>query len=1217
VQAAPKLSIIWVWIRGFLANNQHYNLNILFLWQKYTDMAEKYGITWWGSQWLNSLSHIDYDNRLPRGRRYAGNGSVKSIEINGNTINAKVKGSQPKPYNITIEVPAFNASQKENLIQAIIQDNFILSKLLNRELPQELNDIALKKGIQIFPSKWKDFKMKCSCPDWAVPCKHLAAVIYLVANEIDKNPFLVFTLHNLDLIAELSKRNITQKENEFEKIFTVEDFIEKEESVRPDFHFDFDLYNSLDFSAIEDLKDKIANLLTPKPLFYSKDFKEILVKQYKTVSKSIDKYIIYKQKDFNFNPEELHQVTDIKIVFDNKLKCSNAEFYIYDENKNRKKEISADELIHLLQTFETKNLLSLSSSFIALHIVYQFAVNLIRNGAIIPQLIKNSENQYLIRWIPASNNNQVKDLSEKIIKLIDPGLGIIKSQQINKKKTAEKIDYLTVKENFNSIFNFFASTIINKLSFSDFDSQKEAVFTLFFQQELHSFNDFSTKQIPNTIQLWLSKFYLSHKAYIPIIVVNDKDSVFELEIKIENSKAQMEEPIAFSKFLKSKNHEKFKIDVLKDVSQLTEYLPEIKKYLNKNGEKPLIFSSDEFTPVILNVLPVIQLLGIRILLPRSLSYLFRPKISIKLKSKSKDKVRSFLGLGDLLDFDWQIAVGDELMDFAEFKKLVKNFKGLVKIRDKYVLINEDEINKIYRQIEKNEQLASETLLQSILSEDFNGSPIGISDEIREIVQQILKTESVKLPNNLNATLRPYQIKGYEWLVKNAKLGMGSIIADDMGLGKTLQVISALLKFKQEKLLDKKKAIVIVPTTLLTNWQKEIQKFAPGLNAHIYHGTKRKFEKEEFDLLLTTYGVVRSDFEKLQKIKWFAVIADEAQNIKNNETEQTKAVKKLKSDIKIAMSGTPVENRLSEYWSIFDFTNKGYLGGSKWFKENFAVPITENHNIHCLEKFKKITQPFILRRLKSDKSIISDLPEKIENTNYCTLSKEQAAIYQNVIAQLMPGIEETEDNFNRQGLVLKMITALKQVCNHPVQYLKKGKPEIENSGKTQLLINLLENIYENNEKTLIFTQYKEMGDLLCQIIENQFGYKPLFLHGGTTRKQRDKMVEDFQNIPQVHTFILSLKAGGTGLNLTAANHVVHYDLWWNPAVEAQATDRAYRIGQKNNVMVYRLLTQGTFEEKINQMLQVKKDLANLTVATGENWLGDLSNNELKELVNLEK
>ncbi|MCC7051429.1 MAG: DEAD/DEAH box helicase, partial [Bacteroidia bacterium] len=343
--------------------------------------------------------------------------------------------------------------------------------------------------------------------------------------------------------------------------------------------------------------------------------------------------------------------------------------------------------------------------------------------------------------------------------------------------------------------------------------------------------------------------------------------------------------------------------------------------------------------------------------------------------------------------------------------------------------------------------------------------------------------------------------------------------------------------------------------------------------------------------------------------------DEAQNIKNNSTAQTKAVKKIKANVKIAMSGTPVENRLSEYWSIFDFANPDLLGSETWFDNNFANAIEINQDKNRLDKFHKITSPFILRRVKTDKSIISDLPDKIENNQYCSLSKEQAALYKNLTTDLLATVEKT-DGIERKGLILKLLIVLKQICNHPAQYLKvNDSVRAEQSGKMLLLLQLLETIYENNEKVLIFSQFQEAAKLLQNVIHEHFGKKALLLHGGCSRKERDEMVKSFQNQPIHDTFILSLKAGGTGLNLTAANHVIHFDLWWNPAVEAQATDRAFRIGQKKNVMVHRLITKGTLEEKIDDMLKSKKALANLTISSGEKWIGELSDKDIQELVSL--
>ncbi len=370
-----------------------------------------------------------------------------------------------------------------------------------------------------------------------------------------------------------------------------------------------------------------------------------------------------------------------------------------------------------------------------------------------------------------------------------------------------------------------------------------------------------------------------------------------------------------------------------------------------------------------------------------------------------------------------------------------------------------------------------------------------------------------------------------------------------------------------------------------------------------------------DVLLTTYGVVRSDVATLKTQHWRLVAADEAQNLKNAGAAQTKAAKSIPADAFIALSGTPVENRLSEYWSIMDFALRGYLGPLKTFVAEIEKPIQTDRDQQAAERFRRITAPFLLRRLKSDKNIISDLPEKIETDRFCELTSRQAAIYESVVREGMRVIRGESDAFQRQGLVLQMIMALKQVCNHPAQYLKNDLVDTKLSGKAQLLFDLLDSIAETDEKTLIFTQFKEMGVLLQNWLAVRYGEKPLFLHGGLSRKNRDEQVERFQNDRSVRHFILSLKAGGTGLNLTAASQAIHYDLWWNPAVEAQATDRAYRIGQQRNVQVHRLLTRETFEERINEIISNKKALVEMTVSSGEQWLSRMTDDELDGLFRL--
>ena len=525
--------------------------------------------------------------------------------------------------------------------------------------------------------------------------------------------------------------------------------------------------------------------------------------------------------------------------------------------------------------------------------------------------------------------------------------------------------------------------------------------------------------------------------------------------------------------------------------------------------------------------------------------------------------------------------------------------------------------------EKGMTLSPGQLLQAALSESYDMAPVKLDDEVRKLIKELTEQTEVPVPNEINATLRPYQKRGYAWMYRNMRIGFGSILADDMGLGKTLQVITLLQKLKNDGLLTPKNAAaVVMPTGLITNWQEEIVRFAPSLKVFTYHGPQRDIKAFKADILLTTYGVMRSDIALLKKRQWQVVVIDEAQNIKNAETAQSKAARSLQAATHIAMSGTPVENRLSEFWSVMDFANKGYLGNIQSFQNNFSHPIQNYGDKEKAYLFRKVTAPFLMRRLKTDRSIINDLPDKIEQDETVHLTSSQASLYEQTLHEAMVQIEciEEADNkslFKRQGLILQMILALKQICNHPALFLKNGKFEPELSGKTMLLLDLLGSIVESNQKVLVFTQFKEMGEMLEQMIAQHLGERPLFLHGGCSVKQRKELVDRFQQSKGDHIFLLSLKAAGTGLNLTAASHVIHYDLWWNPAVEAQATDRAFRIGQHQNVMVHRFITHDTFEERINDMIQRKKKLAEMTVSTGESWIGKLSNKELHEIFEREE
>ncbi len=1171
-----------------------------------------FGKTWWGEQFLNSLIDIDYSNRLPRGRTYARNGSVKEINIENNKVNAKVSGSRKLPYKIKISIPKFSSEQKNILIQSILFNPLLLARLLNRELPSELDIIAQQSKINIFPKSWEDFEMDCSCPDWAVPCKHLAAVIYIISSEIDKNPFIIFQLHDFDIINELEKTGFNISKElyipEAAQLFIKKQIAKNAEVDKP--------YEPIDFSVIKPMQESLLSLLDKDSLFYNKDFKQLLKKNYQILSQYVKRELTENTVN-QFSAFEFEKIENIEVLLHNEVFYLDTLFYYGNEEKHFSTQKGFIKLIEFIKRIPNKYVDRLSDALKTVYNSYHFSLKLLETSAYVPQIIKLSNGKYYIRWIPASINEDVEKIIEAISIKSPTGMVQMLEDSVEAKVLSKKNQVISLTSLFIEHFYYTYATSqfsIDKRYRTNYDKIEQ----LFFSNASHEFNDLGESETPGSIYQWLSRYYITDKEFVPLLKVEEiEDNTFSVELLVTNTKKSLEAPISFEDFLNNKKFKDVKGGVLQSLSNLAHDFKDMERYISGGGKEILTYTSNEFTEILLKILPIIKLSGIKILLPQVLKNLAKPRTSMLLQQKdSQASEKSYLNLDEMLNFEWQIAIGNQNIPVDEFKKLVEGLSGVVKIKGEYVLIDPNEIDKLLSNLSKEDQLSNNELLKTALTEEYQEAKITISPRARKLIKELLQSNKIETPTELKASLRPYQERGYQWLHNNSKIGFGSILADDMGLGKTIQIISFLLNLKAENKLVKSKALIIVPTTLISNWQKELQKFAPTISALIYHGQKRKLDYSNCDVLITSYGIIRSESNTFTKIKWAAVIIDEAQNIKNPTSEQTKSIKKLKSTIKIALSGTPVENRLSEYWSIFDFINKGYLGSLKYFKKEFSSPIESYNDSKQLEKLKTITSPFILRRLKTDKKIITDLPNKIENNQYISLTKEQTAIYQNVVNNMMAELNNFKgEKIKRAGLVFKLMTALKQICNHPSQFLKKEDYKPELSGKATLLLDILQTIYENNEKVLIFTQYKEMGDILKIMIKNHFGNQPLFLHGGTSRKLRDEMVMNFQEKTSHKTFILSIKAGGTGLNLTKANHVIHYDLWWNPAVEAQATDRAFRIGQQKNVIVYRMITKGTFEEKINEMIQQKKQLADLTVSAGEKWIGDLSNTELKKLINL--
>ncbi|MDE5585691.1 MAG: DEAD/DEAH box helicase, partial [Muribaculaceae bacterium] len=755
----------------------------------------------------------------------------------------------------------------------------------------------------------------------------------------------------------------------------------------------------------------------------------------------------------------------------------------------------------------------------------------------------------------------------------------------------------------------------------DIQNSDSSLYDLFFLDEPQSFNKIGQQGVPGGIKVWTDKFFLLNEGHQFLLAVKEKGGLFMVDLYIiPESTDTITVNIPYSDFISNPDYETKRMSVMSKLTLLTDYMPGLRDYIIDGGQHAMTFDTRSFVPFLFSTLPLMRLLGVEIALPKSLQELITPKVSVKIDRKDAGDSKTYVRLDELLTFSWEISLGETLVSVDEFKDMMIKAGELIKFKGSYIYVTPEELEKLSRQLSKTDKLSPQEVLAIALSERYKDAPVALTASCRDLLEQFRRMPELPLPEGLNADLRPYQIRGYEWMMHNLSLGFGSIIADDMGLGKTVQVIAVLLQLKESGRLDKRKVLVVVPTGLLVNWQKECARFAPELTVSIYHGAMRDIARFDGDILLTSYGVMRSDAAKLKKLKWELIVIDEAQNIKNTSTAQTKAINSISASSHIAMSGTPVENRLSEYWSIMNFANKGLLGTLKDFNTTYGRPIQLEGSKDATKRFKAVTAPFMLRRLKSDKSIISDLPDKIERDEYAALTPDQSALYQQTLNEAMREIEgiggtDHASLFKREGLVLQMIMALKQICNHPAQFLKTKQADAELSGKTMMLMDRVEEIVNNGEKVLIFTQFKEMGDLIVRMLERR-NISSMFYHGGTTLKKRTEMVDRFQTMRSAQVFILSLKAAGTGLNLTAATNVIHFDLWWNPAVEAQATDRAYRIGQHNNVQVYRFITKGTFEEKINDMIQDKKQLADLTVGTGEKWLAAMSDSELRSIFSLD-
>jgi SNF2 family DNA or RNA helicase len=646
---------------------------------------------------------------------------------------------------------------------------------------------------------------------------------------------------------------------------------------------------------------------------------------------------------------------------------------------------------------------------------------------------------------------------------------------------------------------------------------------------------------------------------------------------------------------------------------------------------------------------VLEDAGFKVIVPAWYTPQGQRRIKLRLKPRASSSAKSttpqgHLSLDKLMSYTYELAIGDEVVSEKEWQQLVNAKAPLVKFRGEWLQLDQAKMQEMldfWQQSAKGKDpLSFLDLMRYNAGTNPNLEVDASGDRTLAKILSALNDKSqfepIPNPKALQGSLREYQRRGVSWLSYLESLGLNGCLADDMGLGKTIQVIARLVQERSVAPAKGKKSksvaevpppptLLIAPTSVLGNWFKEIQRFAPHLKAVVHHGNQRVKVLKDFktlcqqqDIVITSFALVRLDAKLFEGVEWHRIVLDEAQNIKNPQAAQTKAILKLKAPHRLALTGTPVENRLLDLWSIFNFLNPGYLGKEAQFRKGFERPIQVGNDPLATQTLKKMVEPFILRRVKTDPNIIQDLPDKVEQKVFCNLTREQASLYEALIRDVGAQLENSE-GIQRQGIMLSTLMKLKQICNHPRQFLQdESEFTPERSHKLSRLQEMISEVMAESESLLIFTQFTEIGEALAHFLRQQMWINTYYIHGGTNRKKREQMIAEFQDkATPPSVFVLSLKAGGVGITLTKANHVFHFDRWWNPAVEDQATDRAFRIGQQKNVFVHKFVAIGTVEERIDEMITDKKKLAGTVVGSDESWLTKLDNQSFKELIALSR
>ena len=1212
------LAIEYVWVR--VMKNQYQN--------------------WWTIHWLSEFQarwagagraweegQVDYEI-----------GKLERADFDGlsGELVGKLFDSNAHPFYRPVLVFAkLNRSDCQTIRQWFQQNESALMDLFNghlsKDIPDSLKDILFAHSVKSF---------YCSCGCTAEYCSHLCALIYKFLEMFDREPIILFNYLGLnfsELLPENIRQSLTRPSEPLlslsELLTALVDRIPVDNKTKP-----------LNGEAV-------LGLLENAPSYF-----QVLGSIFRNEGNLLEKS--------NLNLIAQNCLVNVKRIVRPKKEgnlsqtCeaieNNAFTFIFDDFESRLAALNIDKSIkvsELDRKFLIEQGLMAKPFDSSVRLLFEAAKLITLKCACLPLIFKTEHPDSTLPrllWMPAVNEPCVNVFLNELFKLPDL-LDIEKRIDKNSLKSVAVFRTLANKASTQMqqkeearralIIYLIAQFITGLIEHStDRSAIKGLLSAMLCGSDIRDLegllNSKVTAEIERIFQILMAPYVLTLKPVLTVTEAPKNDVILTSQPRYRVDFGLMKESALLN--LTQKNRSEQSAFFIKEISKelhLARYREVAKAFLNTISSlhqicrsistKQSAYVSDDLKTLqsfLLDTAPSLMMLGVRVVLDKKYRKFIKPNFRIRALQANEGRVISFF---KNMDFKPELSIDGKPLTEKQAQELLALMPSdtkepvVVNFLDYLVELDPQEVGKFNELKNQVQKLNPFEQLKSVISNNWNGYGLSLSQEIERNLSEILDVPDIELPKSIQATLRPYQIVGYKWLMKNITHRMGALIADDMGLGKTLQVISAITKCCEDHLLEGKPILIVVPAGVLHNWGDEFKKFSPSLKVKMRLGDKfwqkEKVDDEAPDVILTTYSTLTRHFQFFSEQEWGLVVADEAQYLKNPSSARSMAFRLLKAREMIAMTGTPIENRLMDIWSIFASIQPKLLGNQKNFINDFAIPIEKKKDPQVTENFRKILTPFVLRREKTDPKVINDLPQCFIQNVMVKLTPFQAYLYKTALKDCLDKIP-TAKKRSKGFLIIRLLAELKKICNSPSQFLKKNAVEPD-SGKANALMELLPSLLNQKKKILIFTQYRQMGLRLQNWIEKKIGERPEFLNGSVTLAERNKMIRRFQNDSDHRILLISLKAGGVGLNLTAASVVIHYDLWWNPAVEQQATDRAYRIGQNKDVTVYRLICEGSFEERIDQVLVAKRKLAENVTVRADKWLGDLSTKELQEFFKL--